>query len=759
MLVNNRTNKNMNFNYVIITNWKDRTSKYTCDNIEGYNKHLAKNADMCELIGGTYQQIKPVLDVDAYETDPKISEIIADINKVFPNKPVYYAKRDPREHKGKMKYSYRFYVYGVRIIAKNLKKLLIKNGFDKNPIYDMSIYDSNKVLFLPLTTQKTDGSKIPPLTPVDCEIFDCCASYIKEEFDDWDKVIESETPEPSFKSKVQEVIDRFTSNDEDIKDEDNENDNNKYLKVQKLIDLLSENRSSKFETWINVNWCIINICNKEKINEDKMKRLIHQFSKRSKSNYNEDKVDEWIKDNINRVRETGYGWNYLYQTCIKEDAPDFYEKLTQSYYNVKKEFETNHIKIIHPPFVVYIDENKDNIIQPIPLCEKSYRHIQAFVKEQSKKGEDVYKKKRFIEKWLDDPQIRKYNKMVFKPPPLSVAPQDYNTWTDFDILKTPYIPNDKIIERFLEYTNNLFNNADIVNYVLAYFANRLQNPANRNNVCIILYGEEGDGKNRFFDIFKNIVGKKYFTELESGKQLFNTHSCIEKEKLFICVNEARGKDNYENADILKSRITTETLMVNPKGIQEFEIENYCDYIMTTNNHNAVNIQDKSRRFLLVETSSYYSRNSDFFNSFSEDIVDNKKALRVIYEYLMKYDVKSVIPSGNFQSHIPLTEIQQTIIRDNRDKIELFLRDLVEKDEYITDNMFDEVKMKNSMLFAMWCNWIETNKIKNEYNSVSFGTRFGILIKKKKITEYIRKDTNSNTFINFGKLKNFFDNNP
>ena len=46
MFVNNRTNKNMNFNYVIITNWKDRTSKYTCDNIEGYNKNLAKNADM-----------------------------------------------------------------------------------------------------------------------------------------------------------------------------------------------------------------------------------------------------------------------------------------------------------------------------------------------------------------------------------------------------------------------------------------------------------------------------------------------------------------------------------------------------------------------------------------------------------------------------------------------------------------------------------------------------------------------------------------
>jgi hypothetical protein len=34
-------------------------------------------------------------------------------------------------------------------------------------------------------------------------------------------------------------------------------------------------------------------------------------------------------------------------------------------------------------------------------------------------------------------------------------------------------------------------------------------------VCIILYGEEGDRKNRFFDILKNIGGKNCFTELES----------------------------------------------------------------------------------------------------------------------------------------------------------------------------------------------------------------------------------------------------
>ena len=83
---------------------------------------------------------------------------------------------------------------------------------------------------------------------------------------------------------------------------------------------MTDNRSSNFDTWIKLNWCIINICKMENISQTKMNRLIHQFSKLSKSNYNEDKVDDWIEKNIDRIKETGYGWNYLYQNGIKQDT-------------------------------------------------------------------------------------------------------------------------------------------------------------------------------------------------------------------------------------------------------------------------------------------------------------------------------------------------------------------------------------------------------------------------------------------------------
>ncbi len=50
-----------------------------------------------------------------------------------------------------------------------------------------------KFYFNPWQQKKTDGSKIPPLNPVDCQIFDFCASYIKEEFEDCDELFKTET--------------------------------------------------------------------------------------------------------------------------------------------------------------------------------------------------------------------------------------------------------------------------------------------------------------------------------------------------------------------------------------------------------------------------------------------------------------------------------------------------------------------------------------------------------------------------------------
>ena len=60
---------------------------------------------MVKIIGEYNQQIKPINDIDAYDAKPDVNSIITDINKLFPNKSVKYDEREPREYKGKLKFS------------------------------------------------------------------------------------------------------------------------------------------------------------------------------------------------------------------------------------------------------------------------------------------------------------------------------------------------------------------------------------------------------------------------------------------------------------------------------------------------------------------------------------------------------------------------------------------------------------------------------------------------------------------------------
>ena len=240
----------LNNKHVRITNIHDRHSMYMCDNETGYMKHLKTNPDMCEVIGERKQYIKPVFDVDAYENDIDVDAVKADINMIFPNKSINYAKREPRETKKGTKYSYRFYVDGVKIYSAQIKQLLIDYKLNENPIYDLSIYDKNKVLFLPLTTQKADGV-VPQLCPIDCDIFKCCASYIDNDFEDWTSKVEIKNTLPVKNPEVNKIL-------ELTKYADPETCN---LAKTLITRCLSPNRADNYNEWIELGWVCRNIDN------------------------------------------------------------------------------------------------------------------------------------------------------------------------------------------------------------------------------------------------------------------------------------------------------------------------------------------------------------------------------------------------------------------------------------------------------------------------------------------------------------------
>ena len=739
-------------NNVVITNTFDRSISINIDNEDDYRNYIAIHTNAVESIGRKGQLIKPVYDLDSYKSID-INAFIEDVKPLYPNKNVYYAFREPRQDRDKgIKYSYRVYVDGVKTYSKEIKKRILLNGLKlKWECLDMSLYDANKVLLLPLTTLKSktkrggcqSNTTVPSLEPFECDIFKCCASYVQEDFEDYtniNEIIDTET-EPEKIERIIEIDEKSIAST--------------VKKLNEIIGKLTNIRATEYDTWRDMLWCLINILKNKNTPIRTISEVCHLFSKKS-DNYDETATDKFIDTNYDTLKEASYGWKYLYE-CLKEDNEEYYRSITTDTYDVfKKKFESTHAKILHPsPMLVYF-ENGNWEVKKYKCVVDTYIHIQCKKWVVDKKGNGEWVKIPFILEWLKDPKMRCYNRIVFKPPPLTVSKEEFNVWKDFDIPDIENTEEDKrdYWEEYKTYCKNLLGDEKVANYVLARYAMRLQIPSKRSHVIFIMSGTEGDGKNRMLEPIY-IILDEYSQTLDKASKLYDTHSMYEYKKLLVRIDEAGGLANFTNADSLKARATEPKLSINPKGVQAFTIDNYCDYDMTTNNHNVVKISDEStRRYFQVETTQYYQGKIDFFNDYIVNIENNPIAIRQIYDGLIKFDWKAVVPSGNFQDarYKPATSITEEVKEQNRDKIIVFLESFIR--ELIKANYPKETnKISNITLFEKYKNWCASISYKEELNAISFGMKLGKLMKN---TNCITKDTNSNTIIDIKNCIKYFE---
>jgi hypothetical protein len=630
-----------------------------------------------------------------------------------------YCMRDVREvGNGIFKHSYHII---FDLVVKNntvIKQFLIDCGYNnkENNIWDLAVYADNQK-FCGLYCTKSN--EIPVFQPGK---LDWC---VRINFPDYfiTDVEPSKTIEdlPFKKKPVKKVYPEKT-----IKESTTENTNKLIKQLTPIIEKLSVNRCDNYETWMKVVFSIINICYKEGIDDETRLELIELWSKRS-AKYDEIGNEKLYTYWFENRREEGLGWTYL-NNCLKEDNPEYYEKnKLKTFGEVKKEFEKNNCKILEPPCFLTIDREGNVVVNSKTNFYTRNEHIQFGDKANDADRKLVPNEKPFVEIWMKTSDIRRYDKMVFKPPPLINNEYDYNTWRGFkmieDVKRLPSVRN--YWEEYKNYAINLFGDEKIAMFILARYAYRVQKPAYRSYVCLIIYGQEGDGKNMFlkpiYKIFDNLA-----LELDNTEKLYEKHSELENSRLLSLINEAGGNANFKNADVLKSRITDNELWVNPKGAKAYKVDNRCDYDMTTNNKCVANITNEStRRWLQVETTQHYSGNVEFFNDYMNNIVDNQQALRQIYDGLLTFDINKYVQSGNFQKDKPETEVMEEVKEQTKDKILCFIEDMV----YNYEGGDDEVVKTNAELFRLWSNWKLHNDVKLEYNSINFGCKFSDICKK------------------------------
>jgi hypothetical protein len=441
----------------------------------------------------------------------------------------------------------------------------------------------------------------------------------------------------------------------------------------------------------------------------------------------------WLDKNYDNLKNDGYGWNYLLNTCIKDDDPEYYEKnMTPTYNKLKAKFEKTFFKCNKP--IGYIELNNDinefddEILRVLTKKDliNLKENLYCSVCEEDKKGEKKWVKKPFVPLWMKDTNIRTYEKLLFTPQHLNEADSKkyYNLFNGFKAELLPVNKDYNSIQPILHHMKKVLCNDDEEHYkwLLQYYANILQNATQKTDTIIVFKGTQGCGKSIFIDNYaKNIIGDEYtISTANPERHLLGTfNSCLINKVLGVC-NEV-GNDMRPLIDKLKDLATAPDMVIEKKGKEPIRNPNYININMTTNNNNPIDIQTDDRRICWLSCNPCYVGDVEYFTKLS-DCFNDDKVMSSFYHYL-KEEVEITIT--NFQTTRPITKEYEAIKRMNTPNYIKFLID------YTTDGDTEfkyrkykgiySVVIKKTELYLDYSNWCERTKFK-AYNKSQFEER-------------------------------------
>ena len=415
----------------------------------------------------------------------------------------------------------------------------------------------------------------------------------------------------------------------------------------------------------------------------------------------------------------------------------FYHCKNECYKKQKFYFE-QYVCMIRNPQTMYLEYVKGEItyVKPTEMLAR-YKEIDIF-----------------LNKWLKDTKKKVFSKLDFYPD-ISQCPEDvYNIFNGFSIEKIDLEQKEKdeLIKPILQHFKDCFESEEVVNYIIRQFAHTIKYPMDKssNGVSVVIQGEQGTGKSFTIDeMLIPLIGEKYYTYTCKPSDLAGDHSEAMTNKLVVTLDEVNGKTSFDIAEVLKSFITQTKLIVNPKGIRPYTVNNWCRYWFTTNRKVPLKIEIGDRRYFATRMLETHKNDIAYYKNLST-YMKRKDVLSAWFDYLNSQDVKDY----DFKSNRPYSKIYSEMIEASVSNITKFLHDfalplMTEEDKtyYISATEF----------FKKYCDWKERTKHKDEYTSTAFGRDISSHqgISKKRETQGFIYKIDIEEIINYFKKNNLF----
>lgn len=176
-------------------------------------------------------------------------------------------------------------------------------------------------------------------------------------------------------------------------------------------------------------------------------------------------------------------------------------------------------------------------------------------------------------------------------------------------------------------------------WVMGWLAHSVQKVHETPTTALVLSGPQGSGKNVIVKLLFEVFGRYTMMCTQSSQLVGNFNSHL-MDKLFVFANEAFFAGNKKEANALKSLVTDETMVVEPKGVDAFQVKKHFRLILASNEERVVNLEIDDRRFAVLRADALaYNNDRDYFGGLIQAWREEGEREMFLYE-LYHWDLSS-----------------------------------------------------------------------------------------------------------------------
>jgi hypothetical protein len=229
-----------------------------------------------------------------------------------------------------------------------------------------------------------------------------------------------------------------------------------------------------------------------------------------------------------------------------------------------------------------------------------------------------------------------------------------------------------------EHLTNLIAEPDYRRVVLDYMAYIVQNPGIKIRWAILLQGAEGCGKTYLAEALSAVLGAGHVNSVDSEavKSQWNdwAYGCQ-----LVAVEEIRiaGQNRHEIMNRLKPLITNDVICISQRFCDARNVANKSNYMLFTNHHDALALNDSSRRYFVVKSALQTKKQiaalggDKYFDRIFGMLRDNASGLRA---YLETHEISA---SFKADGRAPETVYLTQLIQDAASDVTTSVREVVE----------------------------------------------------------------------------------